>query len=242
MKFIIVSEKKSVAASSGGLMQISELVRYWMEHLNLGYRTVDTYGGYVSRNGSYVHERSYEMTVHAPMSALSKLKLLARCIARLASQGSWEVLVADHAAQKSGTRRIRRLWTRLAITAFIIRLRNVHVQQPSRCLPYRTGVHREQVAVLHNEQGTDCLAEPVLTQMRRRLTDHLYILAEAVERRTSSPAEHLGSLVDRHLLENEHYGEYAKNTIARYEDLRTLVSQLAGRSRVVEDSASGRQI
>jgi len=85
-----------------------------------------------------------------------------------------------------------------------------------------------QVAVLHDEQGTDCLAEPVLAQMRRRLTDHLYILAEAVERKTSSPAEHLSSLVDRHLLENEHYGEYAKNTIARYEDLRTLASQLAG--------------
>jgi len=84
-----------------------------------------------------------------------------------------------------------------------------------------------QVAVLHDEQGTDCLAEPVLAQMRRRLTDHLYILAETVERKTSSPAEHLGSLVDSHLLENEHYGEYAKNTIARYEDLRTLASQLA---------------
>jgi hypothetical protein len=86
MKFIIVSEKKSVAVSSGGLMQISELVQYWMEGLNLGYRMVDTCGGYVSGDGSYVHERSYEMTVNAPMSALSKLKLLARCIARLASQ------------------------------------------------------------------------------------------------------------------------------------------------------------
>jgi len=85
-----------------------------------------------------------------------------------------------------------------------------------------------QVAVLHDEQGTDSLAEPVLAQMRRRLTDHLNILAEALERKTSSPAEHLGSLADRHLLENEHYGEYAKNTIARYEDLQTLASQLAG--------------
>ena len=86
MKFIIVSEKKSVAVSGGGLMQISELVQYWMEHLNLGYRIVDTCGGYVTGDGSYIHERSYEMTVNAPMSALSKLKLLARCIAWLASQ------------------------------------------------------------------------------------------------------------------------------------------------------------
>jgi len=86
VKFIIVSEKKSVLISSGGMMEISELVQYWMEHLNLGYRMVDTCGGYVSGDGSYVHERSYEMTVSAPMSALSKLKLLARCIARLANQ------------------------------------------------------------------------------------------------------------------------------------------------------------
>jgi hypothetical protein len=86
VKFIIVSEKKSVPISGGGMMEISELVQYWMEHLNLGYRMVDTCGGYVSGDGSYVHERSYEITVNAPMTALSKLKLLARCIARLANQ------------------------------------------------------------------------------------------------------------------------------------------------------------
>jgi hypothetical protein len=86
MKFVIVSEKKSVPISDGRKMEISKLVRYWMQHLRLGYRMVGTEGGYVSRDGSYVHERSYEMTVNAPMSALSKLKLLARCIARLASQ------------------------------------------------------------------------------------------------------------------------------------------------------------
>jgi len=57
-----------------------------MQHLNLGYRIVDTHGGYVSGDGSYVHERSYEMTVNAPIKALAKLKLLARCIARLANQ------------------------------------------------------------------------------------------------------------------------------------------------------------
>jgi hypothetical protein len=31
-------------------MQIVNLVRYWMEHLQLGYRIVDTYGGYVHRD------------------------------------------------------------------------------------------------------------------------------------------------------------------------------------------------
>src|SRR5580692_2546969 len=37
--------------------------------------------------------------------------------------GIWEVLVADHAAEKSGTRRIRRLCTRLTLT-FIVRYLN----------------------------------------------------------------------------------------------------------------------
>jgi hypothetical protein len=67
-------------------MEISKLVRYWMQLLRLGYRMVGTEGGYLSRDGSYVHERSYEMTVNAPMGALSKLRLLVRCIARLANQ------------------------------------------------------------------------------------------------------------------------------------------------------------
>jgi multidrug resistance protein MdtO len=85
-----------------------------------------------------------------------------------------------------------------------------------------------QVAVLHDKQELPFLAEPGLAEMRRRLADRLNMLAEAVERKTSLPAEHLGSLVSRHLLENEHYGEYARNTIARYEDLQTLASQLRG--------------
>jgi hypothetical protein len=77
-------------------MPISKLVRFWMQVLGLGYRMVDTAGGYVTQNGSYMHERSYEMTVNAPMSALSKLKLLARCIARLANQ---EEVWIEHATK-----------------------------------------------------------------------------------------------------------------------------------------------
>jgi hypothetical protein len=42
------------------------------------------------------------------------------------------------------------------------------------------------------------------------------------------PAEHLESFVSPHLLESGHYGEYARNTIARYEDLQTLAACLGG--------------
>jgi len=85
-----------------------------------------------------------------------------------------------------------------------------------------------QVAVLHGREELDFLAEPALAEVRGRLADRLNMLAEAVERKTSLPTEHLGSFVSRHLLENEHYGEYVRNTIARYEDLQTLSAQLGG--------------
>ena len=60
------------------------------------------------------------------------------------------------------------------------------------------------------------------------MAGRLNMLAEAVERKTSLPTEHLGSFVNPNLLENEHYGEYVRNTIARYEDLQTLAAQLGG--------------
>ena len=84
-----------------------------------------------------------------------------------------------------------------------------------------------QVAVLHGEQESAFLAEPGLVEMRRRLADHLNRLAEAVEQKISLPAEQLEAFVSQHLLESGHFGEYARNTIARYEDLQALAITLA---------------
>lgn len=86
MKFTILSERKSVEISGKRRMQIVKLVRYWMEHLRLGYRMANTYGGYVRRDGSYEHEDSFELTVNASLGALAKLKELARGIAQFAKQ------------------------------------------------------------------------------------------------------------------------------------------------------------
>jgi multidrug resistance protein MdtO len=60
------------------------------------------------------------------------------------------------------------------------------------------------------------------------LGERLDVLAEAVVRKTSLPAEDLESFVSPHLPESDHFGEYARNTIARYEDLQTLAASLVG--------------
>jgi multidrug resistance protein MdtO len=85
-----------------------------------------------------------------------------------------------------------------------------------------------QVAVLHGREKLEYLTEPGLVEMRRRLGERLDVLAEAVVRETALPAEDLESFVSPHLLESDHYGEYARNTIARYEDLQTLAARLVG--------------
>jgi multidrug resistance protein MdtO len=84
-----------------------------------------------------------------------------------------------------------------------------------------------QVAALHDEQAIDVFAEPDLVEMRRKLADHLNIMAEAIARKTGFPSEYSAGLATPSLLNSEHNGEYTRNTIARYEDLQNLASTLS---------------
>jgi multidrug resistance protein MdtO len=84
-----------------------------------------------------------------------------------------------------------------------------------------------QVAVLHDEQVVDFLAEPGLVEMRRKLAENLNIMAEAVAGKTGFPSESSTGLARPSLLNSEHNGEYARNTIARYQDLRNLALALS---------------
>ena len=84
-----------------------------------------------------------------------------------------------------------------------------------------------QVAALHDEQAIDFFAEPDLVEMRRKLADHLNIMAEAIARKTGFPSEYSAGLATPSLLNSEHNGEYTRNTIARYEDLQNLASTLS---------------
>jgi multidrug resistance protein MdtO len=84
-----------------------------------------------------------------------------------------------------------------------------------------------QVAVLHDEQGIDLLAEPGLVEMRRKLADHMNVMAEAIARKTGFLPEYSAGLASPSLLNSKHNGEYVRNTIARYEDLQKLASALS---------------
>jgi multidrug resistance protein MdtO len=84
-----------------------------------------------------------------------------------------------------------------------------------------------QVAALHDGQDLDLFAEPGLVEMRRKLADHLNFMAEAIARKTGFPSESSSNLDSPSLRNVEHNGEYARNTIARYEDLQNLASALS---------------
>jgi multidrug resistance protein MdtO len=83
-----------------------------------------------------------------------------------------------------------------------------------------------QVAVLHDQQEMDVSPEPGLVEMRRKLADHMNVMAEAIGRKTGFPPESSG-LASPSLSNSERNGEYTRNTIARYEDLQNLASALS---------------
>ena len=84
-----------------------------------------------------------------------------------------------------------------------------------------------EVAVLHDEQVIELFAEPGLVEMHRQLAEHLNIMAEAIAGKTGFPSESSTDLARPSLLNSEHNGEYARNTIARYQDLRDLALALS---------------
>lgn len=86
-----------------------------------------------------------------------------------------------------------------------------------------------QVAFLHDDRDVDFTAEPGLVEMRRKLADYLNSMADSVDRREAFSLYDAAGLVNPSLLESEHYGEYARNTIARYGDLQNMRQRLAGR-------------
>lgn len=84
-----------------------------------------------------------------------------------------------------------------------------------------------QVAVLHDERDSDFIAEPGLVEMRRQLAAQLNSMAGAVDSKTAYSLENMATFVSPSLLNSLRYGEYIRNTIARYEDLQNLALALS---------------
>jgi multidrug resistance protein MdtO len=84
-----------------------------------------------------------------------------------------------------------------------------------------------QLAVLHNEEDSDYLTNPGLAEMRRNLAARMNTMADAAERNAAVPVEPTDNLVEPELLTDPRYGEYARNTIARYEELQNFTAILS---------------
>jgi multidrug resistance protein MdtO len=52
-------------------------------------------------------------------------------------------------------------------------------------------------------------------------------MADAVVQKTTFPPEYAATLASSDLLEDPRYGEYVRNTVARYEELQAFTSALS---------------
>jgi multidrug resistance protein MdtO len=84
-----------------------------------------------------------------------------------------------------------------------------------------------QLAFMHYEKDLDFFKEPGLIAMRRKLAEHLDDIAESVVRKIAFPIIPTEALVDAAMIESARYGEYARNSVARYEDLQSSVACLS---------------
>jgi multidrug resistance protein MdtO len=62
--------------------------------------------------------------------------------------------------------------------------------------------------------------------MRRNLASHLDTIADAVVRKTPFPLAPVRDFASSDLLANPRYGEYARNSVARFEELQAAIDGL----------------
>lgn len=89
-----------------------------------------------------------------------------------------------------------------------------------------TALFWNQFAFLHREQDIDFLTQPALAEMRRELASRIDAMAIAVVSKTPVPPTDT-PIVAASLLDDNRYGEYVRNSVARYEELQTAVSNLS---------------
>jgi multidrug resistance protein MdtO len=83
-----------------------------------------------------------------------------------------------------------------------------------------------QFAVLHREEDRDFLTQPELIAMRRRMAEGMDAMANAAVNKTEFNVIDRDSLVNSSLLTHSLYGEFARHSVSRYQELELAVSQL----------------
>jgi multidrug resistance protein MdtO len=84
-----------------------------------------------------------------------------------------------------------------------------------------------QFAVLYSEEDKDFLTEPDLIEMRRRLAEYIDGFAEGVVKKTVPVTVPANALLAPAMLNDPRYGEYSRNTIARFEELHAYAQTLS---------------
>lgn len=83
-----------------------------------------------------------------------------------------------------------------------------------------------QLAVLHSNRDQDFLTDPALLQLRFALADGIDAMAQSAVRKTDFAAIHPEAVIDHALLTHPRYGEYVRNSIARFNELQNFIAQL----------------
>lgn len=83
-----------------------------------------------------------------------------------------------------------------------------------------------QFAVLHRPEDYDFVTEPSLMTMRARMAEGLEKMSASVADKTGFQEEVPADALDAKTLTSPRYGEYARNSIDRYEELERIVESL----------------
>jgi len=83
-----------------------------------------------------------------------------------------------------------------------------------------------QFAVLHSDQDRDFLTEPALSQLRSTLANGMDAMAKSAAHKTDFVTIQPEALIDHSLLTHPRYGEYVRNSIARFDELQNFIAQL----------------
>jgi len=84
-----------------------------------------------------------------------------------------------------------------------------------------------QLAFLHQEGHADFFDDSRLVEMRHKLAAQMDAIAASVVRKGPVPAVHCSALVPAAVLEDSRFGEYTRNSLARYDELQAIADRLS---------------